>query len=109
MTRGATRTDSSLGGACRASSRRRRLSAFRPMGGASAKPASQPFDVIDPIGTQRRSALSRRIGDVTGRIPGFPALRPQGAQRFTQQLPLVLAQALNVFQPSLDLVERIRV
>jgi hypothetical protein len=65
----------------------------------------QPFDVIDPIGTQRRSALSRRFGGVTGRVPGFPAVRPQGAQRFTQQLPLVLAQALNVFQPSLDLVE----
>jgi hypothetical protein len=68
------------------------------MRGASAKPTSHAFDVIDPIGTQRRSALSHRFCGVTGRVPSFSALRPQGAQRFTQQLPLVLAQAIDVFQ-----------
>jgi hypothetical protein len=66
---------------------------FKPvgMGGSTANSPSKLFNVIDTEPTQGRSALSIRIGSITGQIPRLTTLPTQRCQSVNQQFALIVA------------------
>jgi hypothetical protein len=63
--------------------------------GRDAEPARQALDIVDTVGSERRSPFSLRIGDIAGGISCLAAISAQRTKRFGQQGDFLVAQTAD--------------